>query len=446
MGSILQIREACAAVMEEKDNQKATYQAKVRDNFKRNLPMGLIQGVFYYAGMGFYNYGSIFASFVYDISQSELIVGLMATIMSIGYTAAQLFAPSALQHLAFKKKTMLWFGFVSRVPWFIIGFSLLVFPPNTTLGIVIIAYFFLQFFNGLYISSFFDFMSKVIPLEKRGTYFGMRNSLSIVFQAGAGYAAGLLVGQYSYQNGSQYLLPLGYALCFFMAFLVHAVDLWALSRIKEEPALTVGQRTTVSDTIRQIPSVLKGDRNFSKYCVLRSLISLSFYTASFIIVFAKNRIEVTGPMLGIFTAVNLISLSLGTFVSGQIANRIGFKRLVDNVSILMALVYFMSPFLNTFVSFFLFFIGVGFLTGGIFLSFDNLIMEFGHADNRPIYIAIASIISGLSGVVGPLAAGVIANQVSFTALFLVIGFIILIAGYLMKKTVTDPRDIPEYWI
>jgi MFS family permease len=289
-------------------------------------------------------------------------------------------------------------------------------------------------------------MSKVIPLEKRGTYFGMRNSISIAFQAGAGYVAGLLVGQYSYQNGSQYLLPLGYALCFFLAFLVHAIDLWALSRIKEEPALTVGHRTTVQDTIRQIPSVLKADQNFSRYCILRSLISLSFYTSSFIIVFAKNRIEVTGPMLGIFTAVNLISLAFGTFVSGQIANRIGFKRLIENVSILMALVYFLSPFLNTFVSFFLFFMGVGFLTGGIFLSFDNLIMEFGHADNRPIYIAIASIISGLSGVVGPLAAGLIANRVSFTALFLLIGAIILTAGYFMRKTVTDPRDIPEYWI
>ncbi len=144
--------------------------------------------------------------------------------------------------------------------------------------------------------------------------------------------------------------------------------------------------------------------------------------------------------------MNLISLSPGTFGVGQIANRIGFKRLVDNVSIptvfgLFLWVRFWILLCLSSVSY-----RCGFLTGGIFLSFDNLIKEFDTLTNWPIYIAIASIISGLSGVVGPLAAGVIANQVSFTALFLVIGFIILIAGYLMKKTVTDPVDIPEYWI
>ena len=425
--------------------RKAEYQSKVKDNFRFNLPMGILQGMFYYAGMGFYNYASIFASFVYDISQSELLVGVMSTIMSIGYTAAQLYAPSALQHQVTKKKTMLWFGFLNRLPWFIIGFSLLLFPPGTVMGIVILAYFTLQFFNGLYLSSFFDFMSKVVPLEQRGTYFGMRNSLSIAFQAGAGYMAGLFVGRFSYLSGSEYVLPMGYALCFFMAFAVHMVDLWLLSRIKEEPAVTAGVKISVIETIRGFPAILKADNNFARYSIMRSLISLGFYTSSFIIVFAKNRIEVTGPMLGTFTAVNLVSLAIGTFVAGQIANRIGFKRLVESAAILIAMVYFASPFLNSFESFLLFFTGTGFLTGGIFLSFDNLIMEFGRADNRPSYIALSSIISGVMGMFGPLVAGFIANQGSFVFLFILIGTIILSAGLFMKRKVIDPREIPEYW-
>ncbi len=425
--------------------KKTEFQNKVRENFKFNLPVGIMQGMFYYAGLGFYNYGSIFASFVYDLSRSELLVGLMSTIMSIGYTAAQLYAPSALQHLVIKKRTMLWFGFMYRLPWFIIGFSLLIFPPGTMMGIIIIAYFTLQFFNGLYLSSFFDFMSKVVPLERRGTYFGMRNSLSIAFQAGAGYIAGLLVGRYSYLNGSEYTLPLGYALCFFMAFAVHLVDLWLLSRIKEEPAIVPGVKTSIRDTIRGFPAILKADSNFARYSVLRSLISLGFYTSSFVIVFAKNRIDVTGPMLGTFTAVNLVSLAIGTFVAGQIANRIGFKRLVEAAAMLIAIVYFTSPVLNSFVSFLLFFVGTGFLTGGIFLSFDNLIMEFGRADNRPSYIALASIISGMMGMVGPLVAGFIANRGSFVFLFMLIGVIILAAGLIMNRKVVDPREIAEYW-
>ncbi len=427
--------------------KKKEYQNNVKENYISNFPIGIAQGLFFYAGMGFYNYASIFASFIFDLSKSELIVGLMGTVMSLGYTIAQIYGPAALEHLVIKRKRMLTFGFLYRVPWLLMGVFLLAFPAGTPLVLVIVLlYAVLHFFNGLYISSFFDFMSKIVPIEKRGTYFGLRNSISIAFQAGAGYLAGVLVGRFSYLDGAEYVIPHGYAYCFFLAFLVHMIDLFALSRLKEEPAVVAGKKTTVLRTLKKFPAILQADKNFAVYCVLRSLISLGFYTASFIIVFAKIRIPVTGEILGIFTAVNLVSLSVGTFAAGQIANKVGFKKLVEGAAILIACVYFTSPLLNSFEAFFVFFLGVGFLTGGIFLSFDNLIMEFGRSDNRPSYIAISSIISGITGIVGPLAAGLIANQISFIALFYGIGMVILAAGILMISKVTDPREIKEYWL
>jgi MFS family permease len=266
------------------------------------------------------------------------------------------------------------------------------------------------------------------------------------FQAGAGYLAGVLVGRFSYLRGVAYVSPIGYAICFILAFIVHMIDWIALSKLKEEPALVPGIQRSVRDTIINYPKLLRGDKNFSRYCIMRALISLGFYTSAFIIVFAKNRISVTGEMLGIFTAVNLVSIALGNYVGGQMANRIGFKRLLETAAFCVAAIYFTTSLLGSFSAFLVFFIVNGFMTGWIFISFDNLIMEFGRPDNRPSYIAISSMISGVSGILGPMTAGLIASKFSFVALFYGIGIIVMLTSIIMHFTVTDPRHIEDYWV
>jgi MFS family permease len=224
------------------------------------------------------------------------------------------------------------------------------------------------------------------------------------------------------------------------------IDWIALSKLKEEPALVPGIQRSVRDTIINYPKLLRGDKNFSRYCIMRALISLGFYTSAFIIVFAKNRISVTGEMLGIFTAVNLVSIALGNYVGGQMANRIGFKRLLETAAFCVAAIYFTTSLLGSFSAFLVFFIVNGFMTGWIFISFDNLIMEFGRPDNRPSYIAISSMISGVSGILGPMTAGLIASKFSFVALFYGIGIIVMLTSIIMHFTVTDPRHIEDYWV
>jgi MFS family permease len=87
----------------------------------------------------------------------------------------------------------------------------------------------------------------------------------------------------------------------------------------------------------------------------------------------------------------------------------------------------------------------GFIAGGQMLSFDNLLMEFGRPDNRPTYIAVSTLISGITSAAVPVFAGYVAENYTYTALFYVFATLMVTAAFFMNRKVTDPRDVEEYW-
>ncbi len=421
------------------------YHEAIRTNYQRNLPYGIAQGILFFSGMGFYHYSTIFTNYIYDLSNSDQIVGIMLAAMSFGFTFSQIFGSAIVEHLREKKPALLLSGFLFRLSWFFIGAAAVMFPPQIALPVSIGIFFVGQIFNGIYIMIFFDVMSKVIPQEKRGPYFGLRNSISLFAQSGCSFLAGTIVNRFSYAGGDSYIAPLGYALCFFMAFAAHMFDLWMLKKLKEEPSPVTGERVSVWNKIRGIPHFLRKDQNFALYCILRSFLHAGFMIAPFVIGYARQQIEFTGTTLGTFTSVNLLAWSFGMFTWGKISTRTGFKRIMEISTLLLSAAYFLSPWLTSFQLFFVFFIATGFIAGGQMLSFDNLQMEFGRPDNRPTYIAVSTFISGIAGAGAPVFAGFLADRFNYVTLFYVFGSVMLLAAALMIIKVNDPRKVDTYW-
>jgi MFS family permease len=422
-----------------------SYQERIRQNYVRNFPYGIAQGVLFFAGMGFYHYSTIFTNYIYDISNSDWIVGFMLSAMSIGFNLSQIFGSALVEHLREKKPALLFFGLGFRLSWLLIGIAAVTLPARAALFASIGLFFLGQLFNGIYILIFFDMMAKVIPQEKRGPYFGLRNSISLFAQAGCSFLAGTLVNRFSYAGGDTYMVPLGYALCFFLAFAAHMLDLSALRMLKEEPSPVVGKKTSVWKKIAGIPAFLRADKNYALYCVIRSFLQTGFMIAPFFIGYARQQLNFTGTTLGTFTSVNLLSWSLGMYLWGRISTRLGFKRIMEISTLMLAAAYFLSPFIRSYYLFFIFFMVSGFIAGGQMLSFDNLLMEFGRPDNRPTYIAVSTLISGIAGASVPVLAGFLAESYSYVTLFYVFGAVMLVAALLMNRKVMDPRKVNDYW-
>jgi len=411
------------------------YNVIIRQNYRHNIPFGMLQGFFFFAGMGLYNFPTIFTYFIYDLTGSSKIVGLLGTLTHFCFMASQFYGIAVIEHLPVKKHAIIRFGLSFRLTWLAIGLVALFFPPAAAVVPIFVIYTVGQLLNGIYILGFFDLMSKVIPLESRGNYFGLRNAVALASQAGAGYIAGMLVANFPVR---------GYAFCFLLAFIVHMIDLGALSRFREEPASKTGTKGNVWSKLKGIPGLLREDANYRTYCLLRPLASLSWAVAPFFIIYAGQVIENVDRMLGVFTAANLIAVGVGTYVGGKVANRIGFKKLLEISVLAIGAVFFATHLTNSSLSFLLFFVVYGVFSGGLMLSLDNLNMEFGRPERRPTYMATTNAVSGIIMSIAPVVVGFLADRVAYTAIFTVAGFIMITVALVISRRVVDPRLVETY--
>jgi hypothetical protein len=215
--------------------QKQAYEAKVRENYQLNKKIGILHGVVHYTALGFYYQMTVLTKFVFDLSGSSFLVGLVSSVGALAHQIPQLFASAMVEHLAEKKKMMLWFGVGARLPWLFMSLAILCLDREATLIASLTLYATATMFYAMYLLVWTDVMSKVIPLEYRGNYFGLRNFLASTATALAGLGAGKIVEMY-------YPTMIGYAVSFFLAFAVISLTFGFCQKRKKNLPCRSGKR------------------------------------------------------------------------------------------------------------------------------------------------------------------------------------------------------------
>ncbi len=422
-------------------DEKSIYDAKVRENFIVNRQIGILHGIVHYAGLGFYYQTTVLSNFFFDLTGSRFLVGLVSSLGALANQLPQLFATTMVEHLPEKKKMMLWFGVGARLPWLFMSLAVLFLSGPATIAASLVLYTTATVFMGMYLMVWTDLMSKIIPIEFRGNYFGLRNFLASTATALVGVAAGKIIQMY-------YPSRTGYAISFFLAFAVHFVDLWILAKTKEEPSLRVGQKSTVMEKLAQIPTLFKADPNFARYCVIRAFSSFCMMGFPFYVVFARQVLEPTpeqvGAIIGVFTFAQVFARAIGNLLWGAISQRSGYKIPLEQASLIIGLSSVVTALMRTYTGFVLTLIVAGVASAGFYLASLNILMEFGQSHQRPTYIGISNAFAGIGGFIPPFIGGIIAQSFSYQAVFMLTGVASVISFLLMYFLVIDPRKIAAY--
>jgi MFS family permease len=270
-------------------------------------------------------------------------------------------------------------------------------PKTIALPLSIFLYTIAMAFFGLYILVWTDLMAKVIPLEHRGNYFGIRNFLSSLATAGAGIIAGKII--------QAYLYPWGYAISFFLAFVIHFADLWLLAKTIEEPSPKVAKKATILEKIKDIPKYMREDNNFARYCVARTMASFIVVGFPFYILFAQERLALdpraAAAAVGTFTFAQVASRAVGNLIWGKVSQRSGYKSPLEMACLIIGAVSVASAYISTYTGFIIALLVAGLGSAGFFLSSLNILMEFGKPHQRTTYIGIANAVVGLGGFIAP---------------------------------------------
>src|SRR6185503_1379116 len=124
--------------------------------------------------------------------------------------------------------------------------------------------------------------------------------------------------------------------------------------------------------------------------------------------------------IGAFTGVLLAAQALSYLSSGALADRWGHKQVLELATGLGLLALLLAVLAPTAAWFFPIFILVGAAQAGYQLSGFTLIFSFSTPAERPTYIGVANITLAPVAALGPLLAGVLAEQTGYNTLFVVL--------------------------
>jgi len=406
------------------------FHEQMRADLPRNFSVYVLHGLLGQTGFRLIQAPTFIPAYVMLLSGSELAVGIARALQSLGMLLSPILGATFIEHRRRVLGAGLWVGGLMRVQVLGLALAGFLFSDRITLYAVWLFLGLFGFFLGMQGVVFNMLVSKVVPVDLRGRLMGLRNALSGVVTMGVGVVGGWFVDANTLGNG--------YATTFLVAFGLTTTGLLFLTLVREPDSPQVRAQPRVLDRLRELPALLRSDREFTWYFTARALATMGRMSMPFYVLYAGTLIEVGGAELGWLTMAFAGSQSVGNLAWGYAADRTGFRA----VFLVSLAVWMLSALglmnIESFEGLVWVMIGLGAGLGGFMLSAQNMVLEFGSRQNLPMRIAVANTASEAVGAAGALAGGLLAT-LSYTAVFWT-GIVFQLAAFaLVIAKVDDPR-------
>ena len=403
-----------AALAPDAPDAERRFQAEVRGNLRRNFIAWLAHGLFGQTGFRLIHAPSFIPAYVFALGGSEVYVGLARAIQALGQCLMPLFSATRIEHRRHVLPVGFVVGGIMRLQ--VLGIALAGFflPAPWALAATITLLGLFGFFLGMQGVIFSFLMSKVIPVDVRGRLQGVRNFLAGLLVAGVGVYGGLLVEWETFGNG--------YATTFLLAFVLTAIGLAMLGFMREAASPSVRERSDLAGRLRDVPGLMRRDREFTVYFAMRALaglgrVSLPYVPLHGMAILGLESATEAGFEIGVWTAAWSLAQTVSNLGWGLMADRRGFRSvfLVSVAIWIGSVVALMAA--ESFLAITAVFVGIGVGMGGFQLSNQNMILEFGSRENLPMRIGLANTALELTAAIGLVLGGVLAATTSYAVVF-----------------------------
>jgi MFS family permease len=414
-------------------DDEADFAVVVRANLPRNFAAHLAHGLLGQTGMRLINAPTFVPLYIANLAGFDAAAGIARGLQYLGMFLSPILGATLIEHRRRVLPVGFAIGAAMRLQILALALAGLLLPDPWPL---LSAWFFLSlfgFFLGIQGVVFHTLVSKVIPVERRGTLMGLRNALAgITASLAALYAGPMLIAGDALGNG--------YAATFLFAFVLTSVGLVMLLFVREPASPQVREPARVRERLRQLPALLRSDRAFTRYFIARAMATIGRMAVPFYVLDARGRVDIGGAELGAISGAFILFQSLGPLLGGVVADRRGFRFvfLASLVTWMLAVVALMST--NGAVGLTFVFAALGAGLGGFQMSAQNLVLEYGSRRNLPMRIAVANSASDLVAAVGALLGGVLTFFVSFDAIFAIALAFQAVALVVVGFWVDEPRN------
>ncbi|HTX93147.1 MAG TPA: MFS transporter [Anaerolineales bacterium] len=406
----------------------------IRKHLRFNLAVNLADGAFFGLGWGFGSIGTILPLFVSRMTTSALLIGLIPAIHAVGWQLPQLFMANSVSRLRRYKPMVMLMTINERVPF--LGMALVALFLGT-LGnkLALVLIFLLLVWQGVgagfTANAWQSMIAKIIPSDWRGTFFGAQAAFANVLISVSAILAGYILDRVHD--------PLNFSLCFALTVVGMGFSMVFIGMTREP----VDNEKTVPE---HLPSPWKGgmeilrrDRNFLAYLVIRLLSQFATMGFAFYIVYGLRRFAMSDLTAGLLTAALTISSTVANALMGWLGDRFGHRSMLIAGSFavtISSLLAWAAPSIGWLYPVFILsgLANVAYWTTGMAIT-----VEFGTEENRPTYIGLSNTLVAPFSILAPLLGGWIAEAAGFQATFMVSAVGGLVIAGLLYWLVRDPR-------
>lgn len=418
--------------MRDVGHNEARLASFVSDNLPRNYKANLYYGMLGQTGFRLLYAPTFIPAYLHQMTGSDALVGSGAALLQLGMVFSPIFSASQLERESVILPYAIRTGTTMRAiilglaisGWFTRGW--------VQLALTLACLFLLGLFTGAQRVAFQLLMAKVIPVDRRGRLQAWRNFTGGAIAAVLSYFAGkwLIAGN---------VLGNGYATTFFLTFVLTSAGLIILTRMLREPQTPVPKLPTrFVDRLRQFPRLLE-DADYRHFLAAQGFCVLARIAAPFFILYAGERMGMSGATVGLLAFCYLGADTLANLVWGYMGDHTGYRATLITAILLwigsiITLMAFDAPWAS-----YLCFCGLGAASAGYLMSQQTMVLEFGSRQEAAMRLGLSTTLEGAVASIGPLIGGVIAALAGYLPLFATALACLCIALVILVFGVREPR-------
>ncbi len=409
----------------------------VQKNLPWNFSVNLIDITFITLAFSIISRETITPLLISNLTDSRIAIGLAPAIFSIAYYLPQLFAANHAERLKRKLPfVMVVGGLLERVPYLFAGLAILLFAESAPIAALLCLYLVIglgAFGNGVATPAWFSMIGKVLPVNRRGIFFGFSEGLGTLMGIIGAFFVGIVLDEVGY--------PLNFAALFLVAAVFMGVSWIGLALNREPESPIVKQHIPFSHYFRSLPSLLKSNHNFRRFLLSYSISRLSTMGVGFFIVFGDENIGLSGADIGLLTAILIGSQAAMQLLLGWLADRRGHKANLTISGFALALAALLAMGASDLTG-----LAPAFVLLGVGLASDhvsrlNIILEFAVPEDQPTFIGLTNTLLAPVVFLAPILGGWLADF-GFETLFAIMLICGLAGGALLFAWVKEPRHLP----
>jgi MFS family permease len=274
-------------------------------------------------------------------------------------------------------------------------------------------------------------ISKIIPPESRGTFFGTQAAIANLFISAAAVGAGYLL--------SLYASPIDFMYCFLIACVFFTISWFALALTREPADYEKVVEENPPPFWHGAGRILKRDKNFDWFLTARILSQFATMGFAFYIVYGLRRYEMNTLTAGFLTATLTISQTVANAGMGWMGDRVGHRWMLILGAAAATLSSLLAWFAPSLVWFYPVFVLTGFANVSIWTNGMTMTVDFSDDKERPFYIGLAQTLTAPATILAPLIGGWIADTYGFTLTFALSTVLSVVMMSILVFLVKEPR-------